>query len=164
MGSTEHLKDIKDELSIPVFRKDFLFDPYQVYESKACGADALLLIAALLDEKQLADILQLASDLMLSVLVEVHTEGELERALKAGAQIIGINNRNLQTFKTDLTTTFNMINQIPPDKIIVSESGISTFDDILKLKQSGVDACLIGESLMRAEDPGEKLAGFVGVK
>ena len=162
MGQTEYLNDIKNEISIPVFRKDFLFDPYQIYESKASGADALLLIAVLLDEKQLVDLIQLASELLLSVLVEVHTEKELEKALKADAQIIGINNRNLQTFNTDLKTTLNMIKHVPDSKTIVSESGISTFEDIIKLKQSGVDTFLIGESLMRAKNPGQKLAEFVG--
>ena len=161
MGKPEYLTEIKKNISIPVLRKDFLFDPFQIYESKALGADALLLIAAVLEKKQLRELLQLAEELELCALVEVHTGEQLLMALDAGASIIGVNNRNLKTFKTDINTTLEIIKNIPPGRVVVSESGIATIDDIIKLKHAGVDAFLIGESLMRAERPGEKLAEFV---
>ena len=138
-----------------------MFDPYQIYESKACGADALLLIAAVLEKEQLREMLQLVSELGLCALVEVHTKYELGIALDAGSQIIGINNRNLQNFKTDLQTTIDLINDVPEGTTVVSESGIETIDDISRLRDVGVDAFLIGESLMREKHPGVKLREFV---
>ena len=161
MGKLEYLTEIKKNVSIPVLRKDFLFDPYQIYESKACGADALLLIAAVLEKEQLRDLLQIVTELGLCALVEVHTKEELRMALDAGSSIIGINNRDLQTFKTDIKTTVDLINDIPEGTTVVSESGIETIDDISRLRDVGVDAFLIGESLMREENPGEKLKEFV---
>lgn len=162
MGKLEYLTEIKRKISIPVFRKDFIFDPYQIYESRAWGADALLLISAILQKEQLKEFLQLVNELSLSALVEVHTREELMVALDTNSPIIGINNRNLKTFKTDLQTTIEMLPDIPAEKTVVSESGFTTIDDIAKLSHAGVDAFLIGESLMRAEKPGDKLAEFVG--
>ncbi len=162
MGSLEYLREIKKNISIPVFRKDFLLDPYQIYESKAWGADAVLLIAAILDEVLLKDFLKLLREVSLFSMVEVHSKKELQMALDAGSEIIGINNRDLRTFKTDLKTTHDLIKHIPEGTIVVSESGIENPGDVTMLKQSGVDACLIGESLMRAENPGQKLSEFVG--
>jgi indole-3-glycerol phosphate synthase len=161
MGKLEYLTEIKKNVLIPVLRKDFLFDPYQIYESKAYGADALLLIAAVLEKELLRDLLQLVSELGLCALVEVHTKQELRMAIDAGSQIIGINNRNLQTFKTDIQTTIDLIDDIPDGTAVVSESGIETTDDISRLKDVGVDAFLIGESLLREENPGQKLKEFV---
>ena len=138
-----------------------MFDPYQIYESKAYGADALLLIAAVLKKEHLRDLLQLVGELELCALVEVHTKEELKKALDAGSSIIGINNRNLQSFKTDIKTTIDLINDIPDGITVVSESGIETINDISRLRDVGVNAFLIGESLMREENPGEKLKEFV---
>ncbi len=162
LGKTAYLTEIRQHVTLPVLRKDFLFDPYQMYESRACGADAVLLIAAVLSQEQLNDLLLLANELSLSALVEVHTREELYRALHAGAEIIGINNRNLTTFKTDLETTFKLLPDIPKEKTIVSESGISSYSEIKQLCNAGVNAFLIGESFMRAESPGAKLKEFVG--
>jgi indole-3-glycerol phosphate synthase len=156
-GSPEHLSAIKQRIAIPVLRKDFLFDAYQIYESRAMGADALLLIAAMLEKNMLEALLHLTRQLSMEALVEVHTREELGVALDSGARIIGINNRNLQTFKTDIATTLELAADIPDDRILVSESGIATAADIARLKQAGVDAFLIGESLMREQSPGTKL-------
>jgi len=161
MGNLNYLSDIKKNISLPVFRKDFLFDPYHIYQSKACGADALLLIAAILTKETIKNLLQLCDELSLCTVVEVHTERELETALQAGASIIGINNRDLNTFDTDISTTINLMKHIPHNVVVVSESGISNKDHIVKLKAAGVHAFLIGESLMKADDPGEKLQEFV---
>ena len=157
-GSPEYLSAIKKKVRIPVLRKDFLFNPYQIYESRAIGADALLLIAAILEDSQLREFLALCHEQGMAALVETHTVHELERVLEAGAEIIGINNRNLNTFKTDIDTTVELIRHIPPGKIVVSESGINTAEDIRKLREAGVHAFLIGESLMRHDSPGEKLS------
>lgn len=162
LGSLDYMKEIKQAVTLPVLRKDFLFDPYQIYEARAFGADAVLLITAMLEKEQLQELQQAAHELSLSALVEVHTREELDVALSAGSLIIGINNRNLNTFKTDIATTLELIESIPEDRIVVSESGIRTIDDIIKLKNAGVDAFLIGESLMREESPGKKLREFVG--
>jgi indole-3-glycerol phosphate synthase len=162
LGSLEYMKEIKQAVSLPVLRKDFLFDPYQMYEARAFGADAVLLIVAVLEKEQLQELQQAAQELSLSALVEVHTREELDTALSADSLIIGINNRNLNTFTTDIATTLELSNAIPDDRIVVSESGLKTIDDIIKLKDAGVDAFLIGESLMRAESPGKKLREFVG--
>ncbi len=136
----------------PLLRKDFIFDPYQVYESRAFGADALLLIVAILGPQKLQELLDLSHKLHLSCLVEVHNKEEAGIAVKSGAQIIGINNRDLRTFDVDTTITERLRPLIPPDRIVVSESGIKTREDIQKLKKSGVDAVLIGESLMASRD------------
>lgn len=153
-GSLDYLKDIKKALGkrIPLLRKDFIVDPYQVYESRAYGADAILLIVAILKTEKLRELLRLAVQLGLSSLVEVHNKTELEIALKNEARIIGINNRDLTTFTVDLATTERLRPLIPPDRIVVSESGIKSRGDIEKMKQLGVDAVLIGEFLMSAPD------------
>jgi len=148
-------------VAIPVLRKDFLFDVYQIYEARALGADALLLIAAILEKKKLRELLHLTRELGMEALVEVHNREELDMVLETGAHIIGINYRNLNTFKTDIATTVELIQIIPDDRIVVSESGIASRDDIRMLSNAGVDAFLIGESLMRQKSPGAKLAELI---
>jgi len=159
-GSLKHLRDIRNALGnkrLPLLRKDFLCDPYQVYESRAYGADSLLLIVAILTPEKLGELLGLSHELNMSCLVEVHNEAELEIALRSGARIIGINNRDLQTFTVDLTVTERLRPLIPPDRIVVSESGIKDRSDIEKLGKWGVDAVLIGESLMSAPNIATKM-------
>jgi len=159
-GHLKHLRDIRNALgnkSLPLLRKDFLCDPYQVYESRAYGADSLLLIVAILTPEKLGELLGLSHELNMSCLVEVHNEAELEIALRSGARIIGINNRDLQTFTVDLTVTERLRPLIPPDRIVVSESGIKDRSDIEKLGKWGVDAVLIGESLMSAPNIATKM-------
>jgi indole-3-glycerol phosphate synthase len=156
-GHLNHLSEIRKEVEIPLLRKDFIFDPYQVYESRACGADALLLIAAILESKQLNEFLSLSRALGLSCLVEVHNENELEAALDSGAQIIGINNRDLKTFSVDIGTTQRLRRLVPKDKTVVSESGISRRQDMANLKELGVDAALVGEALLTAGDIAAKI-------
>lgn len=158
-GSLNHLKDIRKALGnkLPLLRKDFLYDPYQVYESRAYGADSLLLIVAILTSEKLKALLGLSHELSMSCLVEVHNEAELEIALSSGARIIGINNRDLNTFTVDLATTERLRPLIPADRIVVSESGIKDHSDMEKLKKWGVDAVLIGESLMSAPDIAAKM-------
>lgn len=156
-GNLDYLRKVKTEVSIPVLRKDFIFDPYQICESKVYGADAVLLIAAILKLNDLKKLLNLTYELGMDALVEVHTEEELQKALDADIDIIGINNRNLDTLKIDLKTTEELAKLIPSDKIIVSESGIKTKEDIERLKKAGVRAFLVGESLMRSQDIGAKM-------
>lgn len=171
-GSLEHLSAIRQEMErlgvsgvefdqkeriIPVLRKDFIFDPYQVYESRAYGAAALLLIVAILSDSQLAELLALSHELGMKCLVEAHNEAEIERAVMSGAQIIGINNRDLKTFTIDLETTRRLRPLIPQDRIVVSESGIKDQGDVQKLQQWGVDAMLVGEALVAAGDVAEKV-------
>jgi len=159
-GSLNHLRDIRNALGnkrLPLLRKDFLHDPYQVYESRAYGADSLLLIVAILMPEKLEELLGLSHELGMSCLVEVHDEAELKIALRSQARIIGINNRDLHTFTVNLTTTERLRPLIPDDRIVVSESGIKDRSDIEKLKKWGVDAVLIGESLMSAPDIAVKL-------
>jgi indole-3-glycerol phosphate synthase len=154
-GSLNYLRAIKDvlrESSIPLLRKDFIHDLYQVYESRACGADSLLLIVAMLSTHQLAELLNLSHELGMSCIVEIHNKKELDTALKSGAKIIGVNNRDLKTFTVDLTTTERLRPLIPPDKIVVSESGIKDRSDMEKLRHWRVDAVLIGETFMSAPD------------
>jgi len=151
-GSIDHLAAIKENTTLPLLRKDFIFDPYQVYESRAYGADALLLIVAILSQEQLVELLQLSHSLYLSCLVEVHDQAEVERALLSQAKIIGINNRNLNTFTVDINTTNQLHPLIPPERIVVSESGIRSQEDIEKLKEWGVNAVLVGEALITAAD------------
>lgn len=154
-GSLEYLRDIRNALGEnrpPLLRKDFIFDPYQVYESLAYGADSLLLIAAILTPEMLVALCALSCELGLSCLVEVHNESDLETALESGAGIIGINNRDLNTFTVDLATTERLRPLIPADRIVISESGIGNRDDIDNLRRLGVDAVLIGEALMAAPD------------
>ena len=159
LGSDRYLQEIAAKTNIPVLRKDFVVDSYQIYEAKILGAQAVLLIAALLnDAKTLAAYVKTASELTLSALVEIHSEAEAEQALTAGAKIIGINNRDLKTFKVDTGVTARIKKAIPAGIITVAESGIQTADDVRKMKEIGVDAVLIGESLMRAADKKQFLA------
>jgi indole-3-glycerol phosphate synthase len=151
-GSPEHLEQIREKVSLPLLRKDFIFDEYQVYESAAIGADAMLLIAAILSARQLNKLLDLAHQLGLSCLVETHDKKDIIKAIKSGAEIIGINNRDLNTFKTDIETTHELREFIPSDKFLVSESGIQSAEDIKRLKTWGVNAVLIGEALLTATD------------
>ena len=160
-GSPEYLTSIRKLVSIPVLRKDFLFDMYQIYEARALGADALLLIAAILEKNQMCELLHLTRELGMDALVEVHSREELDMVLETGARLIGINNRNLNTFNTAISTTVELIQAIPEDRIVVSESGIASRGDIQLLRSSGVDAFLIGESLMRQECPGAQLAELI---
>lgn len=152
LGSLEYLKNTAETVELPVLRKDFLKNKYQIYEAAEAGAGAVLLIVAILDDSELEALLKLAHELNLDALVEVHNEEEVSRALSAGAEIIGINNRDLRDFSVDLKTTERLISKIPEDKIIVSESGIHSPEDIKYLKDLGVDAVLIGEQLMRSEN------------
>ncbi|MBA7610037.1 Indole-3-glycerol phosphate synthase [subsurface metagenome] len=151
-GSIEHLAAIREEVRLPLLRKDFIFDQYQIYESGAYGADALLLIVAILSQEQLEGLLSLSSSLGLSCLVEVHNEAEVERALLSGAKIIGINNRDLNTFKVDINTTCRLRPLVPEGRIVVSESGIRSRGDVEKLKGWEVNAVLVGEALVTAGD------------
>lgn len=162
MGSTEYLRTVRDLVDVPVLRKDFVFDAYQLVETRAIGADAVLLIVAVLGDALLGRMLETARALGLEALVEVHTRDELRVATAAGAAIIGINNRNLQTFETSLETTLGLAADVPGDVVLVSESGINDRADIACLQQAGVDAFLIGEAFMRAPDPGAALAGLLG--
>jgi indole-3-glycerol phosphate synthase len=163
-GSAAYLQEIARDVQIPCLRKDFIIDEYQIYEAKFLGASAVLLICALLNEKQLASFIALTESIGLSALVETHRESEVESAVKAGARIIGINNRDLQTFAVDLDVTRRLASQIPADIVKVSESGIHTPEDIKYIKDCGVDAVLIGESMMRARDKKQYLAELVGKK
>ncbi|MFC1913078.1 indole-3-glycerol phosphate synthase TrpC [Chloroflexota bacterium] len=156
-GSTEHLVAIRKEVELPLLRKDFIIHPYQVYQSRACGADALLLIAAALSQQQLNELLLLSHSLGLKCLVEVHNEAEVERALLSGAEIIGINNRDLNTFTSDIDTTLRLLPLIPAGRIVVSESGIKNRDDVAKIKGWGVNAILVGEALVTADDVDNKM-------
>ena len=149
------------EYGVPVLRKEFIFDPYQIYEARAYGADAILLIVSMLDKSQLVDFKNLATSLWMQCLVEVHDEGELELALESDAEIIGINNRDLRTFNTTLETTEILAPQVPNERIVVSESGISSRDDVERVVEAGASAVLIGESLVTSDDPGFALRNFL---
>lgn len=162
-GHLSYIKTVKDIASKPILRKDFIFDEYQIYESRVNHADAILLIAAILEKNQAKEYLHLAEELGLHVLFEVHDEYDLEKALSIDADIIGINNRNLKTLKIDLTTTFRLKKDIPRGKTVVSESGIKDRNDVIKLQDAGVDAMLIGTSLMEAEDIGRKIDEFMKI-
>ena len=161
-GSLDYLGAIRKVVKLPLLRKDFIIDEYQIFESRAAGADAILLIAACLERRQIEDLLGIAQQLGLDVLVESHTYPELDRSLRAGAGIIGINNRNLLTFSVSLGTTFDLLKDVPDDRIVVSESGINKRDDVVRLQQAGVDAILVGESLMREKDIGRKVKELLG--
>ena len=145
-----------------MLRKDFVVDAYQVYESRACGADCILLIAACLDDTQMADFEAIARGLDMAVLVEVHDRAELQRALKLKTPLLGINNRNLKTFEVSLDTTLGMLNEVPAERLLVCESGIHTREDVLRMTAAGVHAFLVGEAFMRAPDPGVALADLFG--
>ncbi|MFQ5997477.1 MAG: indole-3-glycerol phosphate synthase TrpC [Dehalococcoidales bacterium] len=160
-GSLDHLAVIRKEVGLPLLRKDFIFDPYQVYETRAYGADALLIIVAILSQEQLEELLSLSRNLGLSCLVEVHDEDEVARALLGGAEIIGINNRNLNTFKVDIDTTRRLQPLIPQERIVVSESGISQRSDVERLKKWGVNTVLVGEALVTAADIPAKMKELI---
>jgi len=164
-GSLADMVAVKETLAplqIPVLRKDFLVDPYQILESRANGADAILLIVAILDRNQLQELIAFAKTLWIQCLVEVHNAQELSLALECGSDIIGINNRDLQTFQTDLSVTRELAPMIPKGRVIVSESGISSHDDLVELATYGVHAVLVGEALVTANDPGQKLKSLLG--
>jgi indole-3-glycerol phosphate synthase len=156
-GSAEHLAAIRQTVNLPLLRKDFIYDEYQIYESAAYGADALLLITAILEPRQLEKLVTVSHSLGMGCLVEVHDKNELTIALDSGAEIIGLNNRNLKTFEVDLNTTRRLLPFVPEDKIVVSESGISRREDIKKLEGWGVDAVLIGEALVTARNIPKKI-------
>ncbi|MGB0132551.1 indole-3-glycerol phosphate synthase TrpC [Dokdonella sp.] len=156
-GSEEYLRQARAACSLPVLRKDFTIDRYQVYEARAIGADCILLIVAALDDATLLELSLLAAELDLDVLVEVHDEAELDRALDVPAPLIGVNNRNLRTFEVSLDTSVDLRTRAPQDRILVSESGIATEADVARLRGAGINAFLIGETFMRAADPGAAL-------
>ena len=157
-GSDAYLQQARNACDLPVIRKDFIIDPYQVYEARTIGADCILLIVAALSDEQLQGLSQLASELGMDVLVEVHDEEELHRALTLNVPLIGINNRNLRTFEVNLNTTIDLLPQIPDNRIVVTESAIHTPQDVALMRQHNVNTFLVGEAFMRAEDPGAKLA------
>ena len=157
-GQPDYLKQARASTLLPVLRKDFMIDPYQIYESRVMGADCVLLIAACLDDAQMAEMEQIAFNLDMDVLVEVHDGEELQRALKLKTPLVGINNRNLRTFEVDIQTTIALKKDVPADRLLVTESGILTQADVQTLRGAGIDAFLVGEAFMRAPEPGEALA------
>ena len=161
-GADEYLQEARAACSLPVLRKDFVIDAYQVYEARALGADCILLIVAVLDDPQLRELSALAQELGMDVLIEVHDAQELERALMLDTPLIGINNRNLRTFEVKLETTLNLLGQIPKDRIVVTESGIHAPADVERMRQYGVNVFLVGGAFMKATEPGEKLAQLFG--
>jgi indole-3-glycerol phosphate synthase len=162
-GGEDDLQEARAVCALPVLRKDFIIDPYQVYEARLIGADGILLIVAALEDAALQALAQLAMDLRMDVLIEVHDARELERALRMDAPLIGVNNRNLRTFETRLETTLNLLAHLPKGCTVVTESGIHTPDDVALMRQHGVHAFLVGEAFMRAPDPGAKLAELFGM-
>lgn len=159
-GSVDYLKQARASCDLPVLRKDFIVDAYQVYESRAMGADAILLIAACLDDAQMKDYEAIARGLSMAVLVEVHDAAELDRALKLKTALIGVNNRNLRNFEVSIQATIDLLPRLPADRLPVTESGIATREDVATLRAAGVDAFLVGEAFMRAKEPGEALAAL----
>ena len=157
-GSVDFLKQARASCDLPVLRKDFMIDTYQVYEARAMGADAILLIAACLDDAQMAEMEAVARSLDMAVLVEVHDKAELERALKLKTRLVGINNRNLKTFEVSLQTTLDMLSDVPADRLLVTESGIQTPEDVLRMREAKINAFLVGEAFMRSSEPGEALS------
>jgi indole-3-glycerol phosphate synthase len=156
-GADDYLQQARDASPLPVLRKDFTIDAYQVYEARLLGADCILLIVAALDDVALRELAALAMRLGMDVLVEVHDGAELDRALATDARLIGINNRNLRTFETRLETTLDLLGRVPADRLLVTESGIHASDDVARMRAAGVHAFLVGEAFMRAEDPGAEL-------
>ena len=156
-GSLDDLAAIRERVDVPLLRKDFLFEPYQVYEARAAGADAFLLIAAMLRTEIIRELVALGREMQMTALVEVHTAEQLDRALAAGATVIGINNRDLDTFVTRLETGLDLLGAVPPGRTVVIESGLKTNDDLTRFEAVGVRAFLIGETFMRAPDPGASL-------
>jgi indole-3-glycerol phosphate synthase len=161
-GSREDLVAARHACSLPVLRKDFIVDPYQVYEARMIGADCILLIVAALEDAQMIDLANLAGELGMDVLVEVHDIDELERALQTDCELIGVNNRNLRTFEVSLDTTLALKDAVPRDRILVTESGIATRADVVRMREAGVHAFLVGESFMREADPGAALKRMFG--
>jgi indole-3-glycerol phosphate synthase len=161
-GSVDYLKQARASCPLPVLRKDFMIDAWQIYESRAMGADAILLIAACLDDAQMADLEAIALGLDMAVLVEVHDRAELERALRLRTPLIGVNNRNLRTFEVSLETTLSLRADVPPGRLLVAESGILSRADVQVLRDAQVNAFLVGEAFMRAPDPGLALAELFG--
>jgi indole-3-glycerol phosphate synthase len=157
-GCTDYLIEARNACELPVIRKDFIIDPYQVYEARAMGADCILLIVAALGDAMMNELLALAHHLDMDVLMEVHDRDEMERALLTGAKLIGVNNRNLRTFEVSLDVTLGMLDMLPEDRILVTESGIHTPVDVKRMRDHHVHAFLVGEAFMRADQPGEKLA------
>src|SRR4051812_10353233 len=157
-GNPEYLRQARDACELPVLRKDFLVDPYQIYESRCLGADCILLIVAALNDDTMVALEQVALDLRMAVLVEVHNAGELERASRLRTPLLGINNRNLRTFETRLEATLDLLPRIPQDKLVVTESGILSSLDVHCMRAAGIGAFLVGEAFMRAEEPGEALS------
>ena len=161
-GSVDYLKQARASCQLPVLRKDFMVDPYQVYEARVMGADCILLIAACLDDAQMAEMEAIARSLDMAVLVEVNDAVELQRALKLKTPLVGINNRNLRTFEVSLDATLGMLGEVPADRILITESGIQTPADVQKMRDAKVNAFLVGEAFMRAKEPGEALAALFG--
>ncbi len=157
-GSDEYLQQAREACNLPVLRKDFIIDPYQVYEARTLGADCILLIAACLEDEQMAELSKLAIELGMDVLVEVHDDIELYRTLPLELPLVGINNRDLRTFETHIELTLDLLGDIPPERIVVTESGIHTAEDVGLMRAHGVNAFLVGEAFMRVAQPGEKLA------
>ena len=162
LGHLRYLALIRETVALPLLRKDFICDPYQIYEARAAGADAVLLIAAMLEQNQLHDFHAVAKEINLDVLLEVHDETEMEKALATDCTLIGVNNRNLRTFEMDLGTTARLARMMPPDRLLVTESGINNREDIERLATDGAQAYLIGESMMRETDIGRKLRELLG--
>jgi indole-3-glycerol phosphate synthase len=160
-GSLKNLRDARKEIALPVLRKDFIFDPWQVWESRANDADSFLLIVAALSDEQLRDLMALGRELGMEPLVEVHTREELDRALAAGARIVGVNNRDLKTLTVRVETSYDLVEQIPEECIAVAESGLRSHDDLKKLRAAGFDAFLIGEHLMLSPDPAAALRALL---
>jgi indole-3-glycerol phosphate synthase len=161
-GQVDYLKQARASCDLPVLRKDFMIDGYQIYESRAMGADCVLLIVACLDDVQMAELEAIARSLDMAVLVEVHDRAELDRALRLKTALLGINNRNLRTFEVSLDTTLSMLNDVPQGKLVVTESGILGKADVKKMRDAGVHAFLVGEAFMRADEPGDALAELFG--
>ena len=160
MGSATDLVSVRQAVELPVLRKDFVIDSYQLYESRAMNADAVLLIAGFLSEKTLAGYLETCGELGLAALVETHSADEVGMALRVGAKILGINNRDLRTFETDIARTITLAGLVPENVVLVSESGIHSAEDVARLSAAGADAVLVGESLVKADDPAEKIREF----
>ena len=161
-GDPAYLKQARDACALPALRKDFMIDPYQVFEARAWGADCILLIVAALDHGLMAELEAIAHELGMGVLIEVHNATELDAALRLKSALVGINNRNLRTFETSLQTTLDLLPRISPDKLIITESGIATADDVKRMRDFDVHGFLVGEAFMRAADPGIELARLFG--
>jgi indole-3-glycerol phosphate synthase len=163
-GSFADLEAIRSKVDLPLLCKDFVIDSYQIYQARAYGADAVLLIAAILNQRELRTLMETAHSLRMTALVEVHNNNELERALEVSSQIIGINNRNLADFSVDLKTTLSLKPLIPEEIVVVSESGIHTREDVMRLQRAGVNAILVGEALVTSSDPAAKIDELLGIR